>query len=111
MSDFFSFICSSILAAVCSAESWRSVLKMLNSLSSWPKAAPVSALAASSMESTEPWPSPTIMVCRMLSSRLRSAVKSWRMSTDPPLKRMMEIRSAVVICVRTKVSAAASARS
>ena len=33
------------MAAVCSAASWRSVKKMLNSESFWPKAAPVSELA------------------------------------------------------------------
>src|ERR1035437_9207708 len=38
MRDFFSLIWPSIFAAVCKAESWRSVLKMLNSLSSCPKA-------------------------------------------------------------------------
>ena len=53
MSDFFSFTWPSILAAVCRAESWRSVLKTLNSLSSWPKAAPVSALLASSIVSAD----------------------------------------------------------
>ena len=49
MSDFFSLSCPSILTAVCSAESWRSVLKMLNSASSWPKAAPVSAALSSAV--------------------------------------------------------------
>ena len=38
----------SIFDAVCRAESWRSVLKILNSLSSCPKEAPVSAVLASS---------------------------------------------------------------
>jgi len=50
MSSFFSLRCSSDSAAVCRAESWRSVVKMLNSLSSWPKAAPVSEDAESSEE-------------------------------------------------------------
>src|ERR1035438_7542424 len=48
------------------AESWRSVLKTLNSLSSWPKAEKVSEAMSSLSDSWNPSPSPTIsfwMVC------------------------------------------------
>ncbi len=85
MSDFFSLSWPNMLAAVWSADNWRSVLKMLNSLSSWPKAAPVSAVPASLVLSSNPWPSPTIIVSMMLNRRSRSSVKSCSTSTAPPL--------------------------
>ena len=51
------------MTAVCSADSWRSVLKMLNSASSCPNAAPVSADARVAGSSSPSSPSPTIRVC------------------------------------------------
>ena len=84
MSCFFSLSRASASAAVCSADNWRSVVKMLNSASSWPKAAPVSAVLSSLDDSVSPWPSPTTMGFENAEKRLRSSVKSCRMSTELP---------------------------
>ncbi len=64
-------------------------------VASWPKAAPVSAVASRRrLVRSKPSLSPTAMVSTMVERRSRSAVKSCRTSTGPPRKIMMATRSA-----------------
>ena len=108
-SAFFSFNEASIFTADSSAESWRSVLKMLNSVSSCWKAAPVSEALSSDTVSSRPWPSPITSFLMSWVSASRSSVKS--STTLMSLANVMiAIRSDAVICVFRNFSAAAWAR-
>jgi hypothetical protein len=104
MSGFFSFSVPNILAAVCSAACLRSVLKMVNSVSSCLKAAPLSDALASGGESPELSSSTAMRVAMMDCRRSRSPVKSCDTSAAAPLYSIMAIRSAGDMRVRTKLN-------
>src|SRR5579883_3521821 len=110
-SAFFSLRLPSMRMAVWSAASWRSVLNRLNSESSWPKAAPVSAALASAAFSSRPCASPTIRSPMTLRSWSRSSVKSCSTFTAPASYFISAIRSALAILVLMNFCAASSARS
>ena len=71
------------------------MLKMLNSVSSWPKAAPVSAALSSVVGLVEALAfADDQFVDDALQSRSRSSVKSCSTLTAPPANVMIAIRSA-----------------
>ena len=76
-SAFFSERLESILTAVSREDNCRSVLKMLNSVSSAVKAAPVSSALSSLTELAISLASPSTSPLMILLSASRSSVKSW----------------------------------